>query len=130
MLPGDTADGCKRLWDAMVRGCVPAFATAAPPRHWPILPFTDRVPWDAFALFFSSVNSTAAAQRVLAVLRALPAQEIWRRRQAMRAWIPQLVVERQGCCGNCSARASGPPPTALELALREAAVRVGRPAMA
>lgn len=128
VLPGDTSDCAKRLWDAMVRGCVPVFASAGPRASWPVLPFAAEVPWASFSWRFHHVNSTDAARRVLRLLARLPAAGIQRRRVAMLRWLPRLVVERSGCVGNGTAAAVGgrglaQEPSALSLALREAAAR-------
>ncbi|CAK0874861.1 unnamed protein product [Prorocentrum cordatum] len=123
VVPGDTSDCAKRLWDAMLRGCLPAFVSEGQPGHWPVLPFADRVDWASFGLFFHEVNSTSAAQRVLGELLQVPEDEFDRRRDAMRGWLPQVALERRGVCGRSPPgapnRSRGPPPTALELALEE-----------
>eukprot|EP00929_Paragymnodinium_shiwhaense_P087113 TRINITY_DN47406_c0_g1_i1.p1 TRINITY_DN47406_c0_g1~~TRINITY_DN47406_c0_g1_i1.p1 ORF type:complete len:173 (+),score=30.24 TRINITY_DN47406_c0_g1_i1:1585-2103(+) len=137
VLPGDNADATKRLWDAMTRACLPAFASGQPDNVWPVLPFADTVEWSSFAFFFHAVNSTLKAQRVLSRLAAVSKEELRQRRATMQRWLPMLVLERTGCgwswggrsssglggVANASSRSSPPSsaalPSALELALAE-----------
>ncbi|CAK8989704.1 unnamed protein product [Durusdinium trenchii] len=130
VLRGDTADGTKRLWDAITRGCVPAFASSS--IHWPLLPFWTQVPWQEFSFFFYGVNSSGKAFNVLETLRRLGPSLLRRKRQRLRQWLPSLVVEPQTCgmrrahgrnrtgaTGSTPAAARLAPPTALQLAMAE-----------
>eukprot|EP00435_Cladocopium_sp_Y103_P049339 s583_g14.t2 len=113
VLRGDTADGTKRLWDAMTRGCLPAFASTSD--YWPMLPFPDKVPWADFSFFFYGVNSTFAAARVLAALQHVPQRLLRRKRQHLIHWLPSLVTTV-----DCANRSGPDRRSALELAMEEA----------
>ncbi|CAJ1360465.1 unnamed protein product, partial [Effrenium voratum] len=79
ILQGDTADGTKRLWDAVTRGCLPAFASST--FAWPLLPFPDQA------------NSSSRALEVLLLLARLPRFLLARKRRALLQWLPLLVTE-------------------------------------
>eukprot|EP00439_Symbiodinium_sp_Y106_P025464 s2289_g3.t1 len=128
VLPGDTADGTKRLWDAMSWGCLPAFASTRSPGLWPALQAplrtlrpdevleTKAISWVDFSLFFHGVNTSAAALRVLHTLRRLPKGLLHRKRLALHAALPSLVISRRPT-------ANASQPTAVELSVEEAAKR-------
>eukprot|EP00439_Symbiodinium_sp_Y106_P054764 s2549_g7.t1 len=108
---GNTAG---RLFDAMVRGCIPVLMFH--PDSYPVLPFVAWIPWNEFAMVFSIESEDDAATALRSLLATSEEDRQMRRKRTLQ-YAPMISLALQ----NCPAQITG----ALDLVSKELEEKVG-----